>query len=564
MKKGFTLIELIITLSLCLFVASFTVVLFSTFNKQLKEKQYNRIVDEIEAAADIYLQNESSYKNELYNGSRKFTLIPLRILMDEGLVKEKLINPKTNKLFDVESCVKAYLNKDDTLFFKYPGYRDPEIIIEKKDYSIGCKVNFSDIDLLEGVTAYDQLGKKINNPNFIIGVFDNSKMGLKEIKISHDFIVDGEKITKSVFKTINVGESSLSNKDITEIIFDDIAIDELTEDKIFSDIKGKTKSGDLIDLSKDDFQKIDLNEIKNGENTLEYIYTNNCDNVVIKKTRKITFKDLEYPEIIVTFRNPSRYSTFYSNPYTFPGANNPALHTQYSKINLKVNFKNSAIKREYSLDGGSTWNIFNDEEISTYISNTSIPSFKAKATYVDKVRVTEYKLDSGYIYSSDCSQTARTTPTSLTFSGTGLCLSLGKPIGISEPINLISGSYKTENIVLRDKYEYRESGTCSCSTNQCSSSSWSYIPYSMLKSVYLGGQFKSVTLNKVSSYFGSPCGSWSGIRFCYGSGTTYSASRNCVVNYEGSYSVYSATCSWKKFILCISDTRVFVINHYDS
>ena len=292
MKNGFTLIEIIVSITIILVIGTTSVILFNNLNKSINNKQYNKIVNEIELAAEIYVLKNEVYKNDLYSKNIKFTLVGLDILMENGLLKENLLNPLTNKKIDVNTSAKVYLDKDNNIVSLYPGKKEPFISLENKDYTLGCKVSPSVSLLYEGLRVYDEEGKIVDNPNCTFSEINNNNFGIQKIKISCSFIIDEKNIIKSITKPIEITNSEFSNQDIIEILFNEenevYQISEVSEESIFSGVKGKKSDGTIINLDKSFFKTIDLNNIiENKENNVIYEIKNNCINEIIKKTRKI-------------------------------------------------------------------------------------------------------------------------------------------------------------------------------------------------------------------------------------------------------------------------------------
>ncbi len=103
MKKGFTLIEMIISVTLLAFIA---VIIMINLNKNIKDqeaKEYAEFVEKVKAAANIYMaanpDSEAFAKDE--NG---YNIISIELLEESGLLSaDSLIDPETNLRLSDES-----------------------------------------------------------------------------------------------------------------------------------------------------------------------------------------------------------------------------------------------------------------------------------------------------------------------------------------------------------------------------------------------------------------------------------------------------------------------------
>lgn len=98
MKKGFTLVELIITIGLITILGAVIVAnMSSTFTKE-QEKQYEEFKNTLEKAACTYIELDvgKSIKNACKTSGS--CSVSLSKLLTEGLIEEKdLLNPKTEE-----------------------------------------------------------------------------------------------------------------------------------------------------------------------------------------------------------------------------------------------------------------------------------------------------------------------------------------------------------------------------------------------------------------------------------------------------------------------------------
>jgi len=98
MKKGFTLVELIITIGLITILGAVIVAnMSSTFTNQ-QEKQFEEFKNTLEKAACTYIELSAASSIKSSCKSSGSCTISLSKLLTEGLIEEKdLLNPKTEE-----------------------------------------------------------------------------------------------------------------------------------------------------------------------------------------------------------------------------------------------------------------------------------------------------------------------------------------------------------------------------------------------------------------------------------------------------------------------------------
>ncbi len=116
MKKGFTLIELIITIGLIAAVGTIVVANMSSTLSREQDTQYQMFVKKLENAACTYV--ELKVFQETYGVNQKETCknssctIKVKDLLDSGLIEEKdLKDPK----------IQDYISSNTSIRISYPG-----------------------------------------------------------------------------------------------------------------------------------------------------------------------------------------------------------------------------------------------------------------------------------------------------------------------------------------------------------------------------------------------------------------------------------------------------------
>lgn len=85
MKKGFTIIEIIISISLIVVIAVGSFVGIRLVDKKILVDKLNQITDKATLAAQVYIETNKSVSNQLYQNKNGVSL-PLQLLVNEGLL----------------------------------------------------------------------------------------------------------------------------------------------------------------------------------------------------------------------------------------------------------------------------------------------------------------------------------------------------------------------------------------------------------------------------------------------------------------------------------------------
>ena len=108
-KKGFTLTELLIVIVILVSITMGSIVGIDTIQKEIEEKQLDEMITEIEEAADVYINLNDVYVDQILNDNERICT-KVYILQTEGLIKNDLINPVTNERIPANLCVYSYNN----------------------------------------------------------------------------------------------------------------------------------------------------------------------------------------------------------------------------------------------------------------------------------------------------------------------------------------------------------------------------------------------------------------------------------------------------------------------
>ena len=137
-KKGFTLVELIVTIVLLGVVGAIIIYNMTSVASTSKETDYERFVAAIKSAASVYADTNEEIFNQLYV-DKAFIYFTVGDLIDAGLLDENLINPYTEMKVGREEKIKANLDTDSgAIVFEYPdeGVDEESFLVALSDYVV--------------------------------------------------------------------------------------------------------------------------------------------------------------------------------------------------------------------------------------------------------------------------------------------------------------------------------------------------------------------------------------------------------------------------------------------
>ncbi len=121
MKNGFTLVELLAILAVLGVILLVSVPSIVSTNQKLKQQDYERYVNNIENAAEIYVEAHSDREEyaELKATKNKTLTISTDTLITSGVIQGTLKNPKTNVQLTEEDGFVTVRNENGTLKYTY-------------------------------------------------------------------------------------------------------------------------------------------------------------------------------------------------------------------------------------------------------------------------------------------------------------------------------------------------------------------------------------------------------------------------------------------------------------
>ena len=221
-KKGFTLVEVIVSLALLSLIGVAVGISLNKIFKNQEVKNYDEYVEKVKSSALLYANNIPEIINEL-NSNYSYKLIKIEDLINSGYIDKNLTNPNTKEKIKENEQIKIYYNENYEMMAEYPYTAKNEIYLYTMNYNITYKSNETGLCYkgLNGPTLQlvndteneegNQVRKLSIDNNEIVAYMEDgskcedSKIDTKEIgtyKIRYEYTIDGTDVNKSTNKKI--------------------------------------------------------------------------------------------------------------------------------------------------------------------------------------------------------------------------------------------------------------------------------------------------------------------------------------------------------------------------
>ena len=207
-KKGFTLVEILVTIGLLALVGVGIGVSLNKVLKNQEENTYETFIEKIKSSTLLYSSNSAQIVNELeYDYGYK--LVSMEELIDDGYIRGNLKNPNTNEAIKDFSRVdeagkedysraRVYYTMDKEMVIEYPFIKpSEEIYLNVINYTTMYKSKEEDL-------CY----KGINTPSLGLTIIQKDGVIRKNLTIGTDIIAymeDGSTCTDNALNTSKVG-----------------------------------------------------------------------------------------------------------------------------------------------------------------------------------------------------------------------------------------------------------------------------------------------------------------------------------------------------------------------
>ena len=138
-KKGFTLVEILVSIGLLALLGSVIAISLNRVFKDNNERHYNEYVEKIKSSAMLFVNNTVDIINDLNDNS--FKIITIGDLIDNGYVNDTLVNPNTDEKVGKEEKIQVSYDSDHELIVEYPYTNDNK---ESYLYTLNYSVMYGD------------------------------------------------------------------------------------------------------------------------------------------------------------------------------------------------------------------------------------------------------------------------------------------------------------------------------------------------------------------------------------------------------------------------------------
>lgn len=194
-KKGFTLVEVLVSIGLLALIGTVIAISLNRTFKDNNMKNYNEYVEKIKSSAMLYVNNTVDIINDLNDNS--FKIITIGELIDNGYINDDLVNPDTGEKVKNDEKIKVSYDSDHELIVEYP-YNDEnkEKYLEALNYTITY-----------GDETKDLCYVGLNTPSLQLIYPDGSKVvgTLVKDKSIKAYLESGEECTDSSLSSLKLG-----------------------------------------------------------------------------------------------------------------------------------------------------------------------------------------------------------------------------------------------------------------------------------------------------------------------------------------------------------------------
>ena len=223
-KKGFTLIEVIVSLALLSLIGIAVGISLNKIFKNQEVKNYDEYVEKVKSSALLYVNNTVELINKL-NSNYSYTVVKVKDLVDNGYINKNLTNPLTKDKINQNDLAKIYYNEDYEMMVEYPYTEKDEIYLYTMNYSINYKSaeenlcykglngptlqlvkvgtndagnKYEGVSLVSGtnIVAYMEDGSLCYDPTTNKSKIDTSKIGTYKIKYEYTIGGTNKKIAE--------------------------------------------------------------------------------------------------------------------------------------------------------------------------------------------------------------------------------------------------------------------------------------------------------------------------------------------------------------------------------
>ena len=193
-KKGFTLIEVIVSIALLAFIGVAVGISLNRTLKNRNDMSYNEFVDKVKSSAMLYVNNSSDILNSLNYNS--FKIVKVKELIDNGYFYKNTKNPKTGDKINPDDKVKVSYNSDSELTIEYPYTNDN---LEPYLYTLNYSATYGSVE--DNICYYG-----LNEPSLqLVNISGEQEYELEINKSIKAYMEDGTECTDNKINTSKLG-----------------------------------------------------------------------------------------------------------------------------------------------------------------------------------------------------------------------------------------------------------------------------------------------------------------------------------------------------------------------
>lgn len=506
LKNGFTILELIVVMSIILVVSVSSVVAYTRMTTSYKEKEYNRLISEFEAAAETYVALNRDMREIIYSGSG-YATITLKALREEGLVDDDAKDPITGAKFEDRYYVSVYLDENKNLHAVFMREAASSFTNARAKQSVLAGSLYTRVQMLEYIVGYtrgeyDEVNssygtKEIDYSRVIIQVtdvtnidstfvvsnsnLDTSKIGRKyKLKYSYDFGNDGVKTLEREIEIFDV------NPTIKSVTLNPDVLRSYTNENVTVIVSAETVQDSLK------YHYV-VNGVDHESNNASYVMTDNGTlNIYVEDPygaqstpymTQITYIDRTAPTATISVKEKGKYGAYIEVSDLNDSASGlPREPIYYSSLGKWTAANVEQIKRNGTYSVTIKDNIGNEKTEFVTVSNIVMDNMIGKDKTEIQTLCSKYEITCNFAGSTNAYAVATyqsISPNTPITDGMVLNLTMEKPIrsvkvnlgyaSTEENTNLVFGTsteQKTINLVPLSGYEFNSTSiSCSSSVN---------------------------------------------------------------------------------------------------
>lgn len=166
-RKGFTLIEIIITVTLIALVSIMFTNSFDTISKNNRKTEYQRMVSTLNNAVEVYLEQHREINSLLYVG-KGYLIITIEDLIKSGNIARDMNDPTTQKPINQNNKIYVFRDEYGSISIDYPHKdSDKECYFQSTPLMIPLNTTINDSILYQNLNNYAGIARINSDGNLV-------------------------------------------------------------------------------------------------------------------------------------------------------------------------------------------------------------------------------------------------------------------------------------------------------------------------------------------------------------------------------------------------------------